>query len=187
MGYGIPSRRRDADLGGAGGLWRVVNALYAQLADPIFPKHLRGPMPSSRATRPARPHPPRLSLVTGEADTKPSSAQVSRPPLPSSAISEAMPQRVYARLRSTRADQRAETALRWIQAHGGACTVRDLQRHRVAGVTRASQAEKLLRDLVDFGQGELRERRLPSGRTQRVFVMHRLIHRQRSRASSDQV
>jgi hypothetical protein len=80
--------------------------------------------------------------------------------------------RVYARLRSTRADQRAETALRWIQAHGGVCTVRDLQRHRVAGVTRASQAEKVLRDLVDLAQGEVRERRLPSGRMQRVFVIH---------------
>jgi hypothetical protein len=49
--------------------------------------------------------------------------------------------------------------------------VRDLQRHRVAGVTRASQGEKLLRDLVDLEAGELRARRLPSGRTQRVFVM----------------
>jgi hypothetical protein len=81
-------------------------------------------------------------------------------------------QRVYARLRSTRGDQRAETALRWLQAHGRACTVRDLQRHRVAGLTRASQEEKPLRDLVDLGQGELRERQLPSGRTQRVFVLH---------------
>jgi hypothetical protein len=52
------------------------------------------------------------------------------------------------------------------------CTGRDLQRHRVAGLPRASPAEKLLRDLVDLGQGELRERRLPSGRTQRVFVVH---------------
>jgi hypothetical protein len=33
-------------------------------------------------------------------------------------------------------------------------------------------AEKLLRDLVDLGAGELRERRLPSGRTPRVFVVH---------------
>jgi hypothetical protein len=70
------------------------------------------------------------------------------------------------------ADQRAETALRWIQGHGRVCTVRDLQRHRVAGVTRASQAEKLLRDLVDLGAGMLREHRLPSGRMQRVFVLH---------------
>ena len=66
----------------------------------------------------------------------------------------------------------AETALRWIQAHGRVCTVRDLQRHRVAGVTRASQAEKLVRDLIDLGEGELRARRLPSGRTQRALVLH---------------
>jgi hypothetical protein len=69
------------------------------------------------------------------------------------------------------ADQRADKAIQWIRGHG-VCTGRDLQRHRVAGLTRASQADKLLRDLVDLGQGELRERRLPSGRTQRVFVMH---------------
>jgi hypothetical protein len=84
---------------------------------------------------------------------------------------QAHAQRVYARLRNTRADQRAETALRWIQAHGRVCTVRDLQRHRVAGVTRASQAEKLVRDLVDLGAGEVRDRRLPSARMQKVFVL----------------
>jgi hypothetical protein len=60
---------------------------------------------------------------------------------------------VYARLRSGKADQPAETAIRWIQAHGNVCTVRDLQQHSVAGLTRASQAEKLLRDLVDLGSG----------------------------------
>jgi hypothetical protein len=63
---------------------------------------------------------------------------------------QAQATRVYSRFRVTRAEQRAETALRWIQAHSNVCIVRDLQRHRVAGVTRASQAEKLVRDLVEM-------------------------------------
>jgi hypothetical protein len=149
-----------------------VNAVYAQLADPDLPDDVRdvyAKLPGTMA---------RLALIlhachgiTGKAN------EAVDVPSVHGAVQlvryfQGHAQRVYARLPSTRADQRAETALRWLQAHDGACTVRDLQRHRVAGLTRASQAEKLLRDLVDLGPGELRERRLPSGRTQRVFVLH---------------
>jgi hypothetical protein len=151
----------------------AVNALYAQLADPALADLLRGPYAKLEG------YAARLALilqlcrlVAGEAEHD---AVDARSVTAATALIEyfkAHMHRVYIRLWSTRADQRAETALRWLQAHGGACTVRDLQRHRVAGLTRASQAEKLLRDLVDLGQGELRERRLPSGRTQRVFVVH---------------
>jgi len=150
-----------------------VNALYAQLADPALADLLRGPYAKLEG------YAARLALilqlcrlVAGEADHD---AVDARSVTAATALIEyfkAHMNRVYTHLWSTRADQRAETAIRWIQAHGGVCTGRDLQRHRVAGLTRASQAEKLLRDLVDLGQGELRERRLPSGRTQRVFVVH---------------
>jgi len=151
-----------------------VNALYEELADPGLPDYLRGPWSKYDGGAGGR-----LALilhmcrvVTGEANAE---AVDERSVMAASTLVnyfKGHARRVYARLRSTRADQRAETAIRWIQAHGNVCTGRDLQRHRVAGVTRASQAEKLLQDLVDLGQGELRERRLPSGRTQRVFVMH---------------
>jgi hypothetical protein len=147
--------------------------LYAQLADPALPDHLGGPYAKLEG------YGARLALilhlcriVTGEADHE---AVDERSVTAATALIDyfkAHMRRVYARLRATRADQRAETAFRWIQAHGGVCTVRDLQRQRVAGITRASQAEKLLRDLVDLGAGVLRERRLPSGRTQREFVIH---------------
>jgi hypothetical protein len=161
----------------------AVNALYAQLADPDLPAHLRGPYAKLEG------YAARLALmlhlcrlVAGEADHE---AVDARSVTAATALIEyfqAHMNRVYTRLWSTWADQRAETTLRWIQAHGRVCTVRDLQRYRVAGITRASQAEKLVRDLVDLGQGELRERQLPSGRTQRVFVMH--ADRASSRGSS---
>jgi hypothetical protein len=151
-----------------------VNGLYEELADPAFPAYLRGPWSKYDGGAGAR-----LALilhlcrvVTGEANAEAVDEQSVTAATALVNYFKVHAKRVYARLRSTRADQRAETALRWLQAHGGACTVRDLQRHRVAGLTRASQAEKLLRDLIDLGVGELREHRLPSGRTQRVFVVH---------------
>ena len=57
--------------------------------------------------------------------------------------------RVYARLRTTRGDERAEHALAWIgkQATQQA-TARDLLRHHVAGLKTASEARALLLDLV---------------------------------------
>jgi Protein of unknown function (DUF3987) len=141
--------------------------------DPELPAHLRGPYAKLEG------YAARLALlvqlcrhVAGEAAH---TAVDARSVTAAAALIEYFQAhliRVYTCLRSTQADQRAVTALRWIRAHGRACTVRDLQRHRVAGVTRASQGEKLLRDLVDLGAGELRARRLPSGRTLPVFVMH---------------
>jgi len=143
------------------------------LADPAFPAYLRGPWSKYDGGAGAR-----LALiihvcrvVTGETDSEAVDEQSVTAAIALVNYFKMHAKRVYACLRSTRADQRAETALRWIHAHGGVCTVRDLQRHRVAGITRASQAEKLLRDLIDLGTGELREHRLSSGRTQRVFVM----------------
>jgi hypothetical protein len=150
-----------------------AEALYAELADPALPAEWRGPFAKFDG------YGARVALilhlcrvVCGEADSEDVDEPSVRGMVRLMDYFQAHAQRVYARLRSTRADQRAETALRWIRAHGNVCTVRDLQRHRVAGVTRASQAEKLVRDLVDLGAGEVRERRLPIGRTQRVFVIH---------------
>jgi hypothetical protein len=152
---------------------RFAQTLYAELADPDLPDHLRGPWAKFDG------YGARVALilhlcrvVCGEADTEDVDEHSVTAMVQLMHYFKAHTTRVYTRLRSTRADQRAGTALRWIQAHGRVCTVRDLQRHRVAGITRASQGEKLLRDLVDLGQGEVRERRLPSGRTQRVFVLH---------------
>jgi hypothetical protein len=150
-----------------------VNALYAQLADPELPEHLRGPYAKLEG------YAARLALmlhlcrlVAGEADHEAVDARSVTAATTLIEYFQAHMTRVYAHLWSTRADQRAETALRWIQAHEGTCTVGDLQRHRVAGIRRASEAERLLRDLVDLGNGAFHERTLLSGRRQRVFVRH---------------
>jgi Protein of unknown function (DUF3987) len=152
---------------------RFVNDLYAQLTNPELPDHLRGPYAKFEG------YAARLALiihasrfVTGETAHEDVDAYSVTAAITLVNYFKVHAKRVYARLRSTRADQRAETALQWIRAHGRVCTVRDLQRHRVAGISRASQAEKLVRDLVDLERGELRERRLPSGRTQWAFAMH---------------
>jgi hypothetical protein len=151
---------------------RYVNDLYAQLADPELPEYLRGPYAKLEG------YAARLALilhvcrlVTGETEAESVEEQSVTAAIVLVHYFQAHAKRVYARLRSTRVDQRADKAIQWIQAHGNVCTVQDLQRHRVAGLTRALQADKLLRDLVDLGAGELRERRLPSGRMQKVFVL----------------
>ena len=154
-----------------------AEALYAELANPALPDYLRGPLSKLDGLA------ARLGLichlcrvVCGETDIVEIEAQSVSAAIALTNYFKAHADRVYRRLRATRADQRAETALGWIRAHGGVSTVRDLQRHRVAGVIRASEGEKLLPDLVDLGQGVLRAHQLPSGRTQRVFVT-RIVHR----------
>jgi hypothetical protein len=150
-----------------------ANALYAELADPALPDHLRGPWAKLDG------YGARVALILhlcrvacGEADTDEVDEPSVRGMVRLMDYFQAHAQRVYARLRRTRADQRAEQACRWIHAAGGSCTVRDLQRYRVAGGRRASEADKLVRDLMDLGHGQLVERQLPSGRTQRLFVLH---------------
>jgi hypothetical protein len=172
-GAGPPPMELSFTAPGRRAFIRFAQTLYDELADPDLPVHLRGPWAKLDG------YGARVALVLhlcrvvcDEADTEDVDEHSVTAMVQLMHYFKAHTTRVYARLQSTRADQRAETALRWLQAHGGEWTVRDLQRHRVSGVTRASQAEKLLRDLVDLGAGELRERRLPSGRTQRVFVMH---------------
>jgi hypothetical protein len=157
---------------GRAGFVACAKALYAQLVDPALPVRLRLPYAKLEG------HAARLALllqlcrlVPGEAEPDVVEAHSVTATTALIAYFQAHLTQVYAQLWSARADQRAEKVLQWIRAHGGVCTVRDVQRHRVAGITRASQAEKLVRDLVDLGQGELRERQLPCGRTQLVFVM----------------
>jgi hypothetical protein len=66
--------------------------------------------------------------------------------------------RVYASLRLTPEDKRVEQALRWIETHGRTASARDLQRGHVAGVKASTEAQRLLRILVDRGYGTITER-----------------------------
>jgi hypothetical protein len=71
--------------------------------------------------------------------------------------------RVHARLTEQPADRRVEQARRWIEAHGGRATARDLQRKNVAGIRKASEARALLAELVDRGLGRIEPRRAGNG------------------------
>jgi len=73
--------------------------------------------------------------------------------------------RVYRQLQHDRSDQLAEAVERWIRTHGGRCTPRDLQRAKVAGIKRASEAEKLLKDLADRGRGQFERGKSKKGAT----------------------
>jgi uncharacterized protein DUF3987 len=152
---------------------RFAQTLYDELADPDLPVHLRGPWAKLDG------YGARVALilhlcrfVCHETDSEDVDEPSVRGMVRLMAYFQAHAQRVYARLRHTRADQRAEQARRWIRTFGGSCTVRELQRFRVAGVRRASEADKLVRDLIDLGYGSVEVRHLPSGRTQKVFVLH---------------
>jgi hypothetical protein len=150
-----------------------ANQLSAELADPTLPADWRGPfakMDGYGARAALILHLGRV--VCEEADTEDVDQPSVRAMVRLMDYFKAHAQRVYARLRRTPADQRADQACRWIRAAGGWCTGRERQRYRVAGVRRASEADTLVRDLLDLGHGHMEERRLPSGRTQRVFVLH---------------
>jgi hypothetical protein len=158
---------------GRGAFIQFAQTLYDELADPDLPEDWRGPFAKLDG------YGARLALilhvcrtVCGEADTEDVDEPSVRAMVRLTDYFKAHAQRVYARLRSTRADQRAAQACRWIRSAGGSCTIRDLQRYRVAGVRRASEAEKLVRDLLDLGHGQVEERQLSSGRVQRIFVLH---------------
>lgn len=64
-------------------------------------------------------------------------------------------ERIYPRLRTTEQDKQVEAAVRWIDAHGGRVSARDVQRHKVAGVKTATQAKALLFALEDRGYGTI--------------------------------
>jgi hypothetical protein len=69
--------------------------------------------------------------------------------------------RVFARLKVSQADQKAEWAVRWIRKRPGRrTTAREMQQNGVVGIRTSSEARALLRDLQDRGWGELREDRV---------------------------
>lgn len=63
--------------------------------------------------------------------------------------------RVYPRLRSTVADRHADSARTWIAKHNNQASARDLLRSNVAGIKTASEARKLIADLVDRRLGTI--------------------------------
>jgi hypothetical protein len=79
--------------------------------------------------------------------------------------------RVYAHLRTSPADRKAEATVSWLQKHNNQATVRDLVTCHVGNVKRASDARRLLKDLVDRGYGTLTRK----GKRE-IFILYSTQH-----------
>jgi hypothetical protein len=135
-----------------------ANDLYAELADPDLPPHLRGPWLKMEGLC------ARLALVLQLARW--AAGETERETIePNSVIGaialikyfQSHARRVYSSLACTPIDKKVEQAIAWIQSHGGTASVRDVVRYKVAGVKSATEAKALLRDLEDRGFGEVTE------------------------------
>ena len=151
-----------------------ANALYAELADPDCPEMIRGPLAKLEG------YGARFALllhlcrwVCGEAQGEhvDESSVLGAAALVEYFKSHA--RRVYSHLQARPDDQRVARVIRWIQGHGGECTLRDLLRGNVGGCKRRQEAETLLQELVDRGLGQLRDVPVPGGRIQTRFSLHR--------------
>jgi hypothetical protein len=71
--------------------------------------------------------------------------------------------RVFHAIGAQKADHQADRAYRWVLAHGGSASVRDLMRHKVAGVTTRSAAKQLISDMVERGMGLTKTNKNESG------------------------
>jgi hypothetical protein len=75
--------------------------------------------------------------------------------------------RVYRELqhhpKAKQAQRRVDRLVEWIKDHGARCNIRHLQNKNVVGITRASEAQRLLEDLVDRGLGRFEPGKTPTG------------------------
>jgi hypothetical protein len=63
--------------------------------------------------------------------------------------------KVYAQLRTTPADTRAQQVLKWIEKRNGKASTRDLLRANVGGIKTASEAKRVIAELVDRAWGKI--------------------------------
>jgi Protein of unknown function (DUF3987) len=152
-----------------------ANDLYAELADPDLPPHLRGPWLKMEGLC------ARLALVLQLARW--AAGETERETIePNSLIGaialikyfQSHARRVYASLACTPIDKKVEQAMAWIQSHGGTASVRDVIRYKVAGVKSATEAKALLRDLEDREFGKVTEE--AKGRI--LFTLHAVCTQQ---------
>jgi hypothetical protein len=143
---------------GRAGYVELVSELYARLADPECPPHLRGPWTKLEG------YAARLALIL-------QCARLASGETEKEAVEEASvvgagalvhyfrshAEKVYARLRCTPEDKQVELALAWIRARGGTATAREILSYKVAGVKTAAGAKELLRRLDDQGYGTVSE------------------------------
>ena len=80
--------------------------------------------------------------------------------------------KVYGQLNHDQDDRRVDQLVTWIQNHGGECCSRDLVRSNAANIKKTTDANKMLKDLVDRGLGHFDDR--PGGNNRKVtyFVLN---------------
>jgi hypothetical protein len=137
------------------------NRLVAQMNDDDFPQELFGPYSKLKA------HCARFALIIhllrvacGEAGTDQSEGDIEAEDVAGAerlcAYFQGHFGAVYLRLQQTREDQKVEALVKWMRRkHLRRCTPRDLCRANVAGIKKASEAEKLLKAAADQGLGDL--------------------------------
>ncbi len=79
--------------------------------------------------------------------------------------------KVYRHLHRDADDRRIEQVVAWIRSHDGECCARDLQRANVAGIKKASDANQVMKDLVDLALGDLQDRASDNHRKVTYFVL----------------
>gem|GEM_PF-4360757 len=66
--------------------------------------------------------------------------------------------RIYAKLHTTREEEKLKDVVKWIKKHGGVVTARKIQRYKVGGVENAEEAKKLLHKLEIYNLGIVEEK-----------------------------
>jgi len=150
------------------------NANAAETIAEAFPRSLKGPwdkMPSNAARLILIVH--FLRLVSGEVGSEEVDEESVRRGIRLANYFKAHARRVRRQLESTHEDARTLRVIAWIKKKGGQCTARDLLHNNVGGVKKQSEAQRLIRDLVDRGFGEVREEKADNNLLVVRFTMNR--------------
>ena len=79
--------------------------------------------------------------------------------------------KVYRQLHHDQDDRRVDQVIAWIRSHGGECCSRDLARSNTANIKKTTDANKMLKDLVDRGLGHFENRPGGNNRPVTYFVL----------------
>ena len=111
-----------------------------------------------------------LRLVCGEVDAEDVDAESVRRAIRLVDYFKSHTRKVHRQLERTPEEKRAEAVLVWVHKHDGRCTARQLQRNNVVGITRQSEAKRMIVELVDRGHGIIENLTAENGKEVSWFV-----------------
>jgi len=79
--------------------------------------------------------------------------------------------KVYRHLTLDAGDRRVVQVLSWIRDHDGECSARGLMRASIPGIKKQSDANHMMKELVDRGYGTLVNRKASNGRIVQYFIL----------------